>query len=128
MSKILNRLIMFQTQIRLYHWSTRSYSRHVASGNLYTSLDKLIDTFIESLQGILPGQRIKYNTINFTLYNLSDDIIADVLDDFSNFLTSDVDDFLDSFGNGGKQTSDLKNIRDEILGLIHQTQYLFTFK
>lgn len=130
MSKILHRLVMFQTQIRLYHWSTRSYSRHVASGNLYTSIDKLIDNFIESLQGILPAQRVKYNTINFTLYNISDDIVGDLLEDFSNFLTSDIDQFLDSLNinNGGKQTSDLKNIRDEILGLIHQSQYLFTFK
>lgn len=125
MSKILQRLVMFQTQMRLYHWSTRSYSRHVASGNLYTSLDKLIDNFIESLQGIVPGQRIKYNTINFTLYNISDDIVSDMLEDFSNFLTSDIDQFLNSIGNN---TSDLKNIRDEILGLIHQSQYLFTFK
>lgn len=127
MSKILNHLVAFQTQIRLYHWSTRSYSRHIASGNLYASLDKLIDRFIETLQGILPGQRIKYNTItiNFSLHNLTDDLVNDVLEDFSNFLTSDIDDFLKGKEN---QTSDLKNIRDEMLGLIHQNQYLFTLK
>jgi hypothetical protein len=125
MSRILQTLIAFQTQLRFYHWSTKLYARHVASGTLYTSLDALTDKFVETLQGLLPGQRVKYNTINFTVQLLSDDLVIEMLDDFSNFLTSDIDDYLSSLKNN---TSDLKNIRDEMLSLIHQTKYMFSLK
>lgn len=124
MSKILQTLIAFQTQLRFYHWSTKLYARHVASGTLYTSLDTLIDKFVETLQGLIPGQRVKYNSISFTIQALSEEMVIEMFDDFSDFLTSDIDTYLSSL----KNSSDLKNIRDEMLSLIHQTKYMFSLK
>ena len=59
---IIRNLLKIQLEIKLYHWRTKSYSRHVASGDLYDSLNKDIDTFVEIYQG-------KFNTINFSQIN-----------------------------------------------------------
>lgn len=36
-------LIEFKNNVQLYHWKTKDYAKHIASGDLYTSLDKLLD-------------------------------------------------------------------------------------
>ena len=51
--KILITLVTITTQIKLYHWQTLVHPRHVASGDLYSELDDLVDKFIEALQGRL---------------------------------------------------------------------------
>ena len=120
MSSLLIRFLSFQQQVRLYHWSTKSYARHVSSGTLYEKIDTLIDTFIETMQGKLG--RIEYKNMTFTLSHLSDKDAALLLHGFIQFLETDLNRFLDKVGD-----NDLKNIRDEMLSTLNQTLYLFSF-
>ena len=39
--------LSIQQQIRLYHWTTKTYNQHVITGKLYEKLDEHIDKFIE---------------------------------------------------------------------------------
>ena len=40
-----------QINLKLYHWQTNSYARHIATDSILTKIDPLIDTFIEIYQG-----------------------------------------------------------------------------
>jgi len=119
--QLLERFLSFQQQIRLYHWTTRSYARHVASGSLYESIDKKIDQFIETLQG---RHTIKNVSINMKLHSMTDKEIVKELHGFCDFLAKDIEEMLDELSI----SSDLKNIRDEMISLTHQTLYLFSLK
>jgi LPS O-antigen subunit length determinant protein (WzzB/FepE family) len=121
MSSLLIRFLSFQQQVRLYHWSTKSYARHISSGTLYEKIDNLIDTFIETMQGKF-GKRIEYKNMTFTLSHMSDKDAQLLLHEFIQFLENDLNRFLDKVGD-----NDLKNIRDEMLSTLNQTLYLFSF-
>jgi hypothetical protein len=125
MSKLISRFILFSQQIRLYHWGTKSYARHVASGSLYEKIDGMVDRFVETLQGKLDDRRISYDNIKLKLKNYKDDEIENVLVHFKEFLVNDVETYLDEMN---MSNTDLKNIRDEMLGLVNQSLYLFSLK
>lgn len=118
--------VFFQilTSLKIYHWKTLKYSRHVASGNLESELNNLFDKFIETLQGY-NNQRINFTTeLSLKLENQDDDSIIELLNDFKNWLIEK----LPSYLQPNPKHSDLLNIRDEILGHINQTLYLFTLQ
>jgi len=125
MADLISRFIQFSQQVRLYHWATKTYSRHIASGSLYEKIDALIDTFIETLQGKMKEQRISYSKISIKLKKIKDSQIEKVLSDFKDFLVNDVEKYLDE---SNMSNTDLKNIRDEMLGLVNQHLYLFSLK
>ena len=89
MSTLLTTFLTFQNQVRIYHWRTRSYARHVASGNLYEDIDKLIDKFIETLQG--KTERIKYDQLTIKLFPLKDEEMVELLTNFVVFLEEKVE-------------------------------------
>jgi hypothetical protein len=109
------------TGLKLYHWHTELYPRHIASGDLFDKVISTMDKFIEIYQGkrgIIEGTlKIECNINKFT-----DSYIVQSLNraktslmDLSNQLLTEED-------------TDLLNIRDELLGDINKTLYLFTFK
>jgi|LauGreDrversion4_2_1035121.scaffolds.fasta_scaffold01891_10 hypothetical protein len=113
-----------QIELKFYHWKTSSYSRHIASGDLYDSLNKSIDDFVEIYQG--KYKKINLDQINqIDLSNTNDNNIIILLEDFKSFLLYDLEDFL---SNGLMLNVDLKNLRDEILAKVNKTLYLFTLQ
>lgn len=107
--------------IKLYHWSTHSYSRHKASDTLYGNLLELIDKFIEVYMGAYcrPKYDEKFN-ISVTQFNDTD--IKNELENYKKYITNELPKYLK------ESDTDLLNIRDEILGELNQTLYLFTLK
>ena len=121
MADIIRFFLQFSAQIKLYHWQSMTYSRHVASDSLFNSILPLIDEFIEVYQG--KNQRIMVpKDTSLPLFNLTDSNILEYLESFKSFLVEDIPVVLDNMTN-----SDLLNIRDEMLGLINKTIYLFSF-
>lgn len=110
---LVQELLQFQTQIRLYHWHTKSYPRHVASGDLYTKLDPLIDAMVESMQQF---GRLSYKPFALKGFAMTDATAVDSLKSFAQFLET-----LEL------PSTDLQNIRDEMLTNVHRTLYLFSF-
>ena len=57
----VHELLQFQVFIKIYHWQTKTYSRHIASDKLYDSISNKIDLIVESLQGE-QKKRIKFTS------------------------------------------------------------------
>jgi Family of unknown function (DUF5856) len=127
----LRTLLYFQNQIRLYHWNTKVYSRHIASGDLYEKIDKFTDKFVEIYQGkfnggLLSGIPFKYDRIDIELYNLNDEGIIVCLNDFKSMLVEDLYNWLSNMPH--HTNSDLKNLVDDLMGDVNKTLYLFTLQ
>lgn len=105
--------------IRLYHWSTTSYARHTGSGALYDTLSLLVDKFVETYMGRYKRPEFK-STFNVQIKQFNDGNIVDALREYAQFLKYDVPKYLKD------SDTDLFNIRDEILGEVNKTLYLFT--
>ena len=114
-SSIVVKLIQLQTQFKIFHWQTFSFSHHNAFGSLYDSLSESIDEFVETYQGIYG--RFDFGGASFSIVNLSDSDFISILNDNIQSLTQ----YESLFNN-----TDLLNIRDEILASINRTKYLLT--
>lgn len=124
-SNCLITFISFLDQIKLYHWQTKIYSRHKATDNLHSELSKLVDSFIETLHGIIiykhDNYRIKLsNNTSISLNNLNDNEGLILLSTIKKYLESN--DLKKIINNN----TDLLNIKDEMLNVINKSNYLFT--
>lgn len=118
--EILLKMLQVQNQVKIYHFQTGSYARHLASDRLFTSLVANIDRFAEVFQNI---KRIKLESNSYLLLsNLNDREMLNYLTEFASWLESDLPKLLN------RKAVDLLNIRDEILADVNQTLYLFSFK
>lgn len=129
-SEILQTFLIITTQLKLYHWNTLSHPRHIASGQLYSELDELIDKFIEVLQGRIilenPSNleyRIKLQpNTKLILEQYNDSNVLTLILNIKNYLTGNT--LISAISN----YTDLINIRDEMLAVVNKTSYLFSLK
>ena len=59
-------------QIKLYHWQTRVYSRHIATDKTLEALEKHIDSFVEVYIGSYGRPRITGKNATISLQNLTE--------------------------------------------------------
>ena len=110
-----------RNNLYFYHLMTTNYARHKAAGDIVTKFDTLIDNFLEQLYG-------KYNRpTNFRMFeiqtkNNNDIEIINILNDYIQFLTNQLPKMLDI------NDTNLLNIRDEMVGALNNTKYLFTLQ
>lgn len=114
-------LLEFRTLMKMYHWTTTTYSRHVASCGFIASLDSAIDSIIETYSA-RHGRPALSGSMNLTVFTMTDAEAFAGLERFATFLLNEMPKYL------GPQDTDILNKRDDLLGLVHQTMYLFTFK
>lgn len=107
--------------IKLYHWQTKSYSRHKATDSLVETIRGIADRFMEVYQGKYGKLSISNDLpINITILNDGNApmYLKDIASHLSNFTTN---------GIVNSNDTDLLNIRDELLASINNTIYLFGF-
>lgn len=114
---IVTAMLTIRDQIKLYHWQTGSFARHKATDDLVGSLDDHIDTFMETYMGKYGRPKVS-GTIK--LHNFSEKAARDFVSKQTDYLTKVLPRKLKS------TDTDLLNIRDEILGDVNKTLYLFT--
>jgi len=120
-SQIVHTFIEMLNVVKLYHWRTKSFSRHKATDELYSRLNENIDKFVEVFLGKDESRIQQWDQkVIVPQYNKVKEF-KDKIYDFREFLI-DLTNILDT-----KRDSDLLNIRDEILGDINQFLYLMTF-
>jgi hypothetical protein len=120
LDKIVPMFYSFRQQLHIYHLQTLSYARHKASDELLGEITEFIDTFIEVYSG--KYGRVKFSgPTNITIDNLSDEKGMSFLDFMIDYLLNTLPPLLDA-----KIDSDLLNLRDDIVGKINQTKYLYT--
>jgi hypothetical protein len=108
--------------VKLYHWKTTSYAEHKATDELHGRISEHIDKFVEVLLG-KDSSRVQMIVDKMDLLDMNNTReIKEVIYKYIDFLTS-MNQYFDS-----NKDSDLLNIRDEIMGELNKTLYLFTFK
>jgi len=111
--------------IKLFHWKTHSHATHKATDELYESLNKNMDNFIEVLLG-KTGSRIDlmgHKTISLIDLN-SQEQLESRIKYFKSYLVG----LTNNKTISSMSNTDLLNIRDEILGDLNKFLYLLTFK
>ena len=129
---IVQRFITVQIQVKTFHWQTHSYSHHKSADALVDELLDKIDEFVETYMG-MTGRRLDFGSSKtartIRLQNISERKLIHILKQFAVFLTKlDCEDSSSSSKKSQALSTDLLNIRDDILGLVHQTLYLLTLK
>lgn len=120
-AEIVNVMLTLRNQVKIYHWETKLFSRHKATDDLVEKLDDAIDTFVEVYLGKYGRPNLTSRTGRIQLRNYDDKQAVSLLKEGVDWLTHKLPKLL-------KPTdTDLLNIRDEILGHLNQTLYLFTF-
>ena len=109
-------LLLFQTQLKIMHWGTESYSQHNAYGMTYDSISDGLDALVESYQGY--HGRIDFGN-NGELISF-----ADV--EPNSWLKSMME-CLNTLRENSKE-SDLQNMIDELIAGVSKLMYLLTLK
>jgi hypothetical protein len=119
---IIKALFYIRDTIKIYHWQTKSFARHKATCDLLASLEPLIDDFVETYMGCYERPDFGGKGFKIAIEELSD---SD--DSAPKIITSVIDYLKGDFNKYVKPTdTDLLNIRDEMLGVLNKTLYLFT--
>ena len=109
-------------QIHLYHWQTKSYSRHKATDDAIESLIKAADKYVETYMGKYGRPKMTTKTNTIRLSNLSETSIIRFIKSAMAYLMTDLPRGL------AKTDTDLINIRDDMLGHLNQLMYFFTLR
>jgi hypothetical protein len=109
-------------QIKLYHWQTRVYSRHIATDKILESLEKSIDSYVEVYIGKYGRPKISGKNASITLHNLTEAGAVRLVGAAIKYLQGPLTKSLKPNDN------DLMNIRDEMVADLNQLLYLFTLK
>lgn len=115
MAEILKAFLEFQAQIKLYHWQTRSYPRHIAADTLHTDMSALIDKFVEVLVGRYGRPK---GGATLEIKELSNKAATQYLIRWRDILQKEMP--------IAPTDTELLNLRDEMLASINQTLYLFS--
>uniref|UniRef100_A0A6C0CSS1 Uncharacterized protein n=1 Tax=viral metagenome TaxID=1070528 RepID=A0A6C0CSS1_9ZZZZ len=115
--------LSFHLHLRLYHWTTTSYARHKASCELIDFMNDKIDTFVETLSGLLDTRLVFAQGLNTTITVLDDQAIIQKMHYFKSLLDVTFTNLIPI-----TQTNmGLYTLRDEIKNQVDKTLYLFSF-
>ncbi len=107
------------SSIKIFHWNTYSVAQHKATDDLHSELQSLIDQFVEVYMGRY--SRVRFDEpFSVEIHDFDETDFKKLLEYYISFLKKDLERYLKS------SDTDLLNIRDEMLGLLHKTVYLFT--
>jgi hypothetical protein len=110
--------LQLKNQIKLYHWQTKVYARHIATDTQLAKLEEKIDSFVEVYIGKYGRPKLTGKNASFSLQNLTEAGAVRMIKAAANVIK-----------NIYKQVqmhSDLINILDDMLKELGQLLYLFT--
>lgn len=114
--------------IKFYHWTTTSFSRHKGSDELFGELVELTDKFMEVYMGKYGRPKLNerdnksHKLPHVTLKAFSDKNVVDYVKSSIKTLQNDLSHQLKN------SDVELLNIRDEILAKLNQTLYFFSLQ
>jgi len=114
-------LFVWKLTIKFYHWNTFVYARHVATCGLSGTIDTTIDSIIEKYMARYG--RPKFNSVQqVAVLPMNDEDGLSVLKRFATWLQKEYPKYVKS------SDTDLINIRDDLLGHVENTIYLFSLQ
>lgn len=114
--------LQLRNQIKLYHWQTKVYSRHIATDAILDKLDKSIDSYVEVYIGKYGRPRLTGKNMSFTMHNLSEAGATRLITSSLKYISGPLTKQLHT------NDTDLMSIRDDIMADLNQLLYLFTLK
>ena len=123
MESIVQSFMQILTSIKILHWQTTSYVKHLACDALHKKLFEKVDKFVEVMQA-KTMRRVSFplSGNEILLTNFSQESDLEFLKSVRIWLETTLPELL-----AGTDT-DLLNLRDEMLSNINQAIYLFTFQ
>ena len=112
--------LQLRNQLKLYHWQTRVYARHVAVDNILDELDNRIDSFVEIYIGKYGRPKLTGEKTAIRVYNMTEAGASRFVKAAIRYMQGTLSKSLHA------SDTDLINLRDELLGQLDQLQYLFT--
>jgi len=122
MASIVSTFLGVQSQFKVLHWQTQSYSKHNAYCGIYDSFSDLSDKFMEVYMGKYGRVALDGENDAIQLSNIGEMNVDEFVDTVVEFLCSLTNQLND------KRDSDLLNIRDEMLAEVNKLKYLLTLK
>lgn len=104
--------------IKIYHWTTKSFPRHKASDALYGELSTLTDKFVEAYIGKYGRPNMDKKDLKIDLHPLNDTTFLKFLTNHVEYLTNELPKKLN------KSDVDLFTLRDEMVIQLNQAKYL----
>ena len=120
-SKDIHFLFNLRNQIKLHHWQTYIYARHIATDSVVDKLDELIDEYVEVYMGKYGRPKVSGADAIIRLTNLSEAGVTKLVRAAITYMNGPLVKHLNKAVD-----TDLINIRDEMMGSLHQLLYLFT--
>jgi len=119
--EVFLKFIEFHSQLKLFHFQTKSFGAHKAS-------DQLFDTFLEKYDLFLEAYQGKYGRIPnlddfIKIKSFSDETMPDYCEAFIKYLHC-----IKTRASRVKCNNDLVNIIEEMEASINQYVYLLTFR
>lgn len=118
---VVVRFLHMLAQLKVYHWQTNVYARHIATDKLIESLTEKVDRFVEAMQGNDSAHTMLSPDTVLRLHNISDNEARVFVEQIKSFLVGPLASVI--AGN-----ADLTAIRDEMLADVNQALYLFSLK
>jgi hypothetical protein len=113
--------LQLRDQLKLYHWQTHVYSRHVATDKILEALEHNIDSFVEIYIGKYGRPKLSKKHLSITLQNLTEAGAMRLVKASHKHIQTVISASLDP-----RLDTDLCNIRDALMGDLNQLLYLFT--
>jgi DNA-binding ferritin-like protein len=117
----VNFFLGLQSQLKIFHWQTKGYARHMAFGETYEVLDGLIDSFVESAMGKYERFVLSEEDKDINLINLNEIKPKEMVHTCIKAL-EEMSDTLDP------KDTDLMNIKDEMIQSLSKLLYLLTLE
>lgn len=117
-AKIVLFFFELQMNVKMYHWTTESYSNHKATNKLLDNLSDLVDSFIEKFMGSFTRPVLKSGS-NIPIQNMTKTKYVKLLKTAQEYLRGDLEKVI-------SKNTELLNIRDEVLAELDQALYLAT--
>jgi hypothetical protein len=112
--------LQLRDQIKLYHWQTRVYARHIATDQILEKLEKHIDSFVEVYIGKYGRPRVTGKNAEITVHNMTEAGASRMLQAALRYLQGPL---TRSLKEGDY---DIFALRDDLVEDMNQLAYLFT--
>jgi Family of unknown function (DUF5856) len=112
--------LQLRDQIKLYHWQTRVYARHIATDQILEKLEKHMDSFVEVYIGKYGRPRVTGKNAEITVHNMTEAGASRMLQAALRYLQGPL---TRSLKEGDY---DLFALRDDLVEDMNQLAYLFT--
>jgi hypothetical protein len=112
--------LQLRDQIKLYHWQTRVYARHIATDQILEKLEKHMDSFVEVYIGKYGRPRVTGKNTEITVHNMTEAGASRLLQAALRYLQGPLSRSL------REGDHDLFALRDDLMEDVNQLAYLFT--